>query len=53
MPRTLLGDALAGDSRELGMAAADVISEDVVLIEDDDLNRNPIMRSLVCCSLSL
>jgi hypothetical protein len=48
MPRTLLGDELAGagDASAAAMMPAELASEDVVLVEDD-LNRNECMRALV------
>ena len=46
MPRTLLGDALTADGGASGVAPADRVSEDVVLIAHD-FNCNEAMRALV------
>jgi hypothetical protein len=47
MSRTLLGDDLVLNERKRGWAPAGSISEDVMLAEDDELNRNEAMRALV------
>ncbi len=47
MSRTLLGDDLVLNEPKRDWAPAGSISEDVMLAEDDELNRNEAMRALV------
>jgi len=47
MSRTLLGDDLVLNERKRGWSPAESSSEDVMLTEDDELNRNEAMRALV------
>jgi hypothetical protein len=46
MPRTLLGDALTADGGAPGVAPADRVSEDVLLVEHD-FNCNQAMRAVI------